>query len=358
MSPPGSVLNVALIGCGAVAEHYYAPALAALGGPENLRVTALVDPAPSRLLRLKELLRGAATYRDIDELDTNSISLAIVASPPRFHFEHTVILLERGVHVLCEKPLATNLTEAKRMVAAAQSANRLLCAGYFRRFFATSEFVHDLLRTRALGAPKRFTWSEGGAFTWPAATSSFFRKSQSTGGVMADSGSHIIDLLVHWFGAPLSFHYEDDAMGGLEANARLSLVFPHEVSGNIRLSREAPILNHVELHFEKGTVSFAGATARNLTLTLNDCATSLSGELRSVTNLPARSYEQAFMAQISDLTQAIRHGTSPRVPARDVLIGMDLITHCYNSRKLMPQPWLTAEEITAAQSFVTATTSL
>lgn len=350
-------LQLVLVGCGAVAEHYYAPALAALGESDNLRVSALVDPNPARRTRLSQLLPGATEYTEISQIPPASFDLAIVASTPRFHADQAIALLEGGAHVLCEKPLATDLAEAERMIAAARAADRILTAGYFRRFFATSEYVGDLLRHRPLGAPLSFSWSEGGAFNWPAATPSFFQRSHSAGGVLADSGSHVLDLLVNWFGSPEALSYEDDAMGGLEANARVSLQFPNGVSGTVRLSREAPIRNEVTLQFERGTVTFPGSSACQLSLHLKGFAASLDGALRSYTDLPARSYQLAFMAQISDFARAARGGPPPRVPAADVLPGMRLVSRCYETRRLMSQPWFSPEEIAAAPHYASPATA-
>jgi predicted dehydrogenase len=88
---------------------------------------------------------------------------------------------------------------------------------------------------------KSFEISEGGQFNWPAQSASFFQKSNSQGGVLADLGVHVLDLLIWWFGMPEKVGYEDDAMGGLEANCRLELEFAGGVSGTVRLSRDTQL---------------------------------------------------------------------------------------------------------------------
>jgi predicted dehydrogenase len=345
-------LRVVLIGCGALAELYYAPALAALATPARLRVEAVIDPSPDRRRRLARSFAGARELEDLAELAPGSADLAIIASPPRVHAAQALLLARLGVHVLCEKPLATTLAEARAMVEAFATADRLLAVGLFRRFFPTSEWILQLVRGGALGAPRSFEWSEGGPFNWPAATPSFFQKSGSGGGVLADAGIHVLDLLAHWFGPPSDLAYEDDALGGLEANALLRLSFPSGFRGSVRLSRDTEIPNLTRLRFERGSVSFSGASARSLAVELDSCAQTLCGSLHESARLPGRlsgeascSYQQAFMAQITDLARCIRENSVPRVAGPEALIGMELVERCYRERRPLSLPWLTDEEL-------------
>jgi predicted dehydrogenase len=62
---------------------------------------------------------------------------------------------------------------------------------------------------------------EGGQFDWPVRSTGYFTRAQSGGGVLQDIGTHVLDLLAWWFGEPEALLYEDDAMGGVEANCRI-----------------------------------------------------------------------------------------------------------------------------------------
>src|SRR5262245_5937646 len=102
----GNVLapvRVALIGCGAVSEHYYAPALGELEKAGLLQLLVLVDPNVGQTERLKTCFPSAQVQKDLAGLSGSVIDLAIVASPPRFHAAQTIALLRAGVSVLCEK---------------------------------------------------------------------------------------------------------------------------------------------------------------------------------------------------------------------------------------------------------------
>ncbi|MFM5985590.1 MAG: Gfo/Idh/MocA family protein, partial [Sphaerospermopsis kisseleviana] len=139
--PQSAPLRIALIGCGAITELYYAPALQEAARITTLHVVALFDPDQLRLERFQSALPGANPIHAFEALLATHPDLAIVASPPRFHAGQTMALLAAGVNVLCEKPLACSLAEADQMLAAARSANRLLAVGLFRRFFPALQTI-------------------------------------------------------------------------------------------------------------------------------------------------------------------------------------------------------------------------
>jgi predicted dehydrogenase len=338
-------LNVAIVGCGAITEFFYASAIAALEGLHRLQISALVDPDLSRLSSVGKMFPSAATYQHFNELPFTSFDLAVVASPQRFHCEQVITLLQAGVPVLCEKPLSSNFNEAERMVAVAEETQRLLAVGLFRRFWPTTSFIQQLVVGSDLGPPLRFHWAEGGLFNWPAATPSFFQKTSSSGGVFADLGAHALDLLLHWFGPVASFDYRDDAMGGLENNATLDLRFVNGVTGHVRLSRDAPVPNTAWIEFERGTVSFQPGSVGEVTLQLRHSQLAARSLLH-----PALTYPQCFVAQIRNLCRAIRGEEPLLVPASEALPSMALIDQCYSSRHLLEQPWFSPAEWSPAQA--------
>jgi predicted dehydrogenase len=349
-------LRIALIGCGAITEQYYAPALKEAGKHTSLEVTALFDPAQQRLNALEPSFPGAAPLIEFEALIAARPDLAIVASPPKFHAAQTIALLRAGVHVLCEKPLACTLDEANQMVAAAQTADRLLAVGLFRRFFPALQTIKALMAGGALGAPTSFHFAECGAFNWPAASASFFQKQHSQGGVLLDLGVHLLDLSCWWFGAPASITYADDAMGNLEANSHLQLTYTSGLTGEVRLSRDTPCSNRYVIEFEQGKVVWHVGDANHLDVSFKGSSFSLSGELREQSagqDQVADSYHQSFVRQILNVVAAARGLEPLRVPAAEAISSLRLIEHCYANRQLIPMPWLSPAELERAQALAT-----
>lgn len=349
-------LRIALIGCGAITEQYYAPALQEGGRHTPLHVAALFDPAQQRLEAVQPAFPGATPVREFQNLLAIQPDLAIVASPPGFHASQTMALLAAGMHVLCEKPLACTLAEANQMVAAAQTADRLLAVGLFRRFFPALQTIKALVAGGALGAPTSFHFAEGGAFNWPAASASFFQKQHSQGGVLLDLGVHLLDLSCWWFGAPASITYADDAMGNLEANSHLQLSYTSGLTGEVRLSRDTPCSNRYVIEFEQGKVVWHVGDANHLDVSFKGSSFSLSGELREQSagqDQAADSYHHSFVNQILNVAAAARGLEPLRVPAAEAISSLRLIEQCYASKQLLPMPWLSPAELERAQALAT-----
>src|SRR5258708_4530725 len=104
-------VRVALVGCGAVARLYYAPALRELEARGRLSVVAIVDPNPLNAAQIQAHFPISAWTRDLPELLAHEVDLAVVASPHSMHAEHSIQLLNAGASVLCEKPMATSVAD-------------------------------------------------------------------------------------------------------------------------------------------------------------------------------------------------------------------------------------------------------
>ena len=66
--------------------------------------------------------------------ERESLDAAVIAVPTRFHCAAGVAALEHGLNILVEKPIATDLSEGGRLVAAAERANKVLAVGHVERF--------------------------------------------------------------------------------------------------------------------------------------------------------------------------------------------------------------------------------
>ena len=76
----------------------------------------------------------ASAYTDLDAFAASGIDAAVVATPNRFHADTAVALLESGIHVLVEKPIAPTVEESQRIIDAAHANNRVLMVGHVERF--------------------------------------------------------------------------------------------------------------------------------------------------------------------------------------------------------------------------------
>src|SRR5262249_3465764 len=158
-------------------------------------------------------------YQDI----IGKVDAAIVALPNYLHAPVVIDLLRHGIHVLIEKPMALKVTDCDKMLEAASSAGTVLAVGLEYRFFNSSRFTKRALGNNLLGDIRSFDLRLGIIPTWPFATDYLLRKESAGGGVLADFGVHVLDLLLWWLGDYESVEYRDDAVGGVEAECELNL---------------------------------------------------------------------------------------------------------------------------------------
>jgi len=136
-------------------------------------------------------------------LRTEGADAVYVASPVFLHAPQTLAALAARKHVLCEKPMAMNHSEALTMVKAADEASKTLGVAYYRRAYPKLHRALELLRQGAIGRPllAYITCHNG----WPGEEDYApwrLDPAQSGGGPLLDVGSHRIDVLNFLFGEP------------------------------------------------------------------------------------------------------------------------------------------------------------
>jgi glucose-6-phosphate 3-dehydrogenase len=133
------------------------------------------------------------------------VDAVIIATPNDAHFAHVISALDRGVRVLCEKPLAASVPEAEALVLAAQGAAAPASVGFNYRFLPAVQRLRTLISTGQLGELRTVAMSwrrssarAGGERGWRAS-----ERNRDTGGALGDLGVHLIDLLEYLTGAAI-----------------------------------------------------------------------------------------------------------------------------------------------------------
>jgi predicted dehydrogenase len=305
-----------------------------------------VDPVPAGRESLAREL-GAKACSDLQSALLLGARLAILATPPRFHREQAEACFAAGLDVLCEKPLASTAAEADAMVTAATQSGRKLAAGHYKRFMPAHRAIKSFIEANTFGRLLRVEIAEGGKFSWPAATDSFFRREQTPGGVLLDIGVHVLDLLLWWLGEPASFTYADDARDGLEANCRLSATFAAGTRLDLRLSRDWKTPNTYAFHFERATVHSRVNASNQLELSFDGVLMTFAAELRdplpsplAQPTPPLETNPQSFIAQLVDVCAAIREQRSPFVTGASAAEAIRWIERCYAARTTLRKEWM------------------
>jgi predicted dehydrogenase len=340
-------LKVGLSGCGAATALYHAPALQILESEERVHVSALFDPDPAALVQIQRLFPVAKAVSSFDELLNEAVDLVIIASPPARHFEQAAAALRAGTAVFCEKPLATRLADAESLVQLASQTGRMLAVGMVRRYFPATRVLRDLIRSGVIGEVRQFRCFEGGPFDWPVRSPSYFSRNVSGGGVLMDIGVHALDLLGWWFGSCTSISYADDAMGGVEAECRLTLEYA-QVAGELRLSRLWHRPNRYEIDGTEGRLSWIVNEAEQIELRRVDSPYHLHAMIQDGAQ-PASNFHQAVVDQLRAVTATVAGGAAEIVQAGETLPVLSLIERCYRERTLLSMGWLEPDEQRTAE---------
>ena len=206
---PDKPVRVAIIGTG-IGAAVHIPVF------RQLEDTEIVAIASRRIERARELANrhrigiSSDDYREI--VDHPDVDAVVIATPPYLHHTVAIAAIEAGKHVLCEKPMARNLAEARDMVNLARTAEVSAVVNHEYRYMPARRHVRTMIDEGFIGEPQSasivvyrssLTDPNGRPFSW-------LMEREKAGGMLAASGSHYIDLLRWWFG-------EIKAVAGLTA---------------------------------------------------------------------------------------------------------------------------------------------
>lgn len=140
--------RIGVIGCGGQGRAH-AREWAQMDGCE---VVAVADPLPDPLAWMQEQFPGIRTYLSHGEmLEAEPLDIVSIATWPNLHAEPTIMAAERGMHVLCEKPMALDLQECDAMLAACEQHNVALVISHNRRNDPRYWKLRKLLQEQAIG---------------------------------------------------------------------------------------------------------------------------------------------------------------------------------------------------------------
>ncbi|HEY2989692.1 MAG TPA: Gfo/Idh/MocA family oxidoreductase [Candidatus Binatia bacterium] len=241
--PERRKLRVGVIGGGYGRNHILAYRVS-----DNVEVAAFCQRTQSdaeKIAREFHIPNVFTDYRDLLQLkDLDAVS---IATPPNLHCTIALAAFARGLHVLCEKPLAMNGDEAQTMLAQAQAVKRTHMTAFNFRFIPAVTRAKELLEEGYVG--KRIfhvdaTWLVEGRLAAETPLGWRHRKETAGVGVLGDTGVHLIDL-VRWLagdfrriaGQATIFHKQrrlPDGSGSAPVTVEDSCMFMAELAGGVQ----------------------------------------------------------------------------------------------------------------------------
>ncbi|PKM55673.1 MAG: gfo/Idh/MocA family oxidoreductase [Firmicutes bacterium HGW-Firmicutes-5] len=250
------MVRVAVIGVGGIGSvHINNIALI-----DSANVVALCDFSKSAKEKAKEL--KVPLYEDINTmLENEKLDVACICTPTFLHAKHIEMVLEKGVSVISEKPLALNKNDAVRLMDIAKQNNARLFVAHVIRFWKEYALLRDIVKDQRYGSPldAQFLrlsacpkWVKGG---W------LFDK-QKSGLIPFDLHIHDLDFIVSLFGKPKSYSFTSTGNKDKDYKEHYRFRYDYE---NLTISAEAawfnvdfPFTMSFRVYFETAVVEYDG----------------------------------------------------------------------------------------------------
>ncbi|HYF16630.1 MAG TPA: Gfo/Idh/MocA family oxidoreductase [Ramlibacter sp.] len=190
------VPRLGFLGLGWIGQHRMQALLAA----QACEVAVVADPSPEVQARVREIAPGAATVATLDDLLRHELDGAVIATPSALHAQQSLQLLERGIAVFCQKPLARTAAETQAIIDAARRADRLLGCDLSYRHTEAMRRIRNCVVEGELGSVYAVDLVFHNAY---GPDKPWFRDMALAGGGCAiDLGTHLVDLALWVLGFP------------------------------------------------------------------------------------------------------------------------------------------------------------
>jgi 1,5-anhydro-D-fructose reductase (1,5-anhydro-D-mannitol-forming) len=312
--------NIAIAGTGSIADDQLAPALAQV---EDAQLWSVLSRAVGRGLEFAER-HGARASNPVHTslnslLSDPELDAIIIATPDKLHVEQTLAAASAGKHVLVEKPMATDVEEAKAMVQACHDAKVQLGVGYHLRWHNGHRKLLEAIRAGEFGQLRhmRVLW------TAQSADANNWRASSEVGRwwSLAAFGTHCLDM-IRWIMVPQcgevvslrSMSSRDFWKGPHDETALVSFRFRSGATAEFCSSILFDSISKVEVYGSKGYAVAEGTLGRHG-----------GGSVRTHLGELKHSITNPFVGEITDFVAAIKEQRRPEVDGNEGLRNVELL---------------------------------
>lgn len=191
------MIKVALIGIGGMGKVHFD----AYKDVKNAQVIAVCD-VREEIAREKVDIDNVNIYTSFDELLEKEVPDMIdICTPSYMHVNMAVKALEKGFHVLCEKPMSISSENTRKVIEAAEKSGKLFMTAHVVRFMMPYMYLKSVIDSKELGKPVHIEMTRlSGIPTW--SWEDWMRDTSKSGGAVIDLSIHDIDYSQYVFGEP------------------------------------------------------------------------------------------------------------------------------------------------------------
>lgn len=200
--------RVGFLGVGWIGRHR----MRALIDAGAVEVAGIADPSETMLREATTAAPGAAVADGLEGLLDLDLDGLVIATPSALHAQQSIVALERGVSVFCQKPLGRSRSEVAAVVEAARRADRLLAVDLSYRHVEAMRRVREVVTGGEIGrvfhVDLTFHNAYGPDKPW------FYDPALAGGGCVMDLGTHMVDLALWTLGDPAVASVSSALMAG------------------------------------------------------------------------------------------------------------------------------------------------
>ncbi len=334
-------MRVGIIGCGKIFPMH----AVSVSKLENAELAAVCDVKEDRAKAAAELF-GCRYYTDYREMmDKEHLNSVHICTPHHLHAPIALEAIGRGLHVLTEKPMALNVSDAEQMIQAAEDHHVKLMVSFQNRFNPGSLLIREKLQSgelgRILSARMLVTWDRSDEYYSKSDWKGTWDK--EGGGVMIDQAIHTLDLMNWFISSPvdhINVHMGNRAHHLIDVDdyAEGMIAYKNGVTASFYAinyyAYDAPV--EIELCCENGIAKLVGEKA---VITLFD------GREFSADRDPRQTFDfgnvkqywgVGHMKEIRHFYDSLANGTPMRNSAREVLATQKLICSIYEAGRKNP----------------------
>ena len=331
-------LRGALVGYGFIAENGHAPAYAAR---QDLEIVAVADTTPARRARASLHLPHARIYPDHEtmlERERGRIDFVDVATPPSLHAKISAQALSLGLHVLCEKPIATIAASARDLLGLARTNGKVFFPSHNYKHAPVVRSVRRILDSGVIGKVRlatletfRTTHAKGVADWRPD-----WRRERkwSGGGIAMDHGPHTFYLAFDWLGGhPTSISAKTWTLGpyDTEDNFSCTMTFPNGIA-IANLTWNAGMRKVIyTLHGSRGAIRVDDDDIEVTCLGNPGDGAKLQQHESVPSDWKNAGHKDWFVSLLGDFSGAIARGEWVGRDAEDAVRAVDLVETAYAS---------------------------
>ena len=256
-------IKIGMIGCGGNARGHMHRLLSLPG----VKIVGLCDLAEESLKASAEIDKQLAKVPQFTDyktmLDTVKMDAVEISTPHTQHYEQIMASLDKGLHVLVEKPMACRVDHAKSIIAKVEETDLVMGVAYQRHFMAPYRYCREVIASGELGKVTFVNCLQSQNWYNFCVVNKLWRSrlAESGGGQLNDSGSHLLDILL-WMTdlQPQEvFAFIDNKGSEVDIMTAMSALFTNGARANFSVVGHAVNwFEEITIWCDKGTLAIRG----------------------------------------------------------------------------------------------------